>query len=162
MRRVGGWAVDKGRQGARGEAGEWERELVYSARVVIADCVEWGPGALSNGTERELRCPTRPAVQPADAGLSITKIYTVSFVGQARLYLRIVEEFGCEGQRFRRIAMRYGVKSNKISLKMNSGKTGSIMRTRESCGKVSVCFALAYIWDMFRSSRCRTFLYYIL
>lgn len=38
-------------------------------------------------------------VQLGDAGLSITKIYTVSFVGQARLYLRIVEEeFGNEAR----------------------------------------------------------------
>jgi len=39
----------------------------------------------------------RTALFGCDAGLSITKIYTVSFVCQARLYLRIAEEFGNRG-----------------------------------------------------------------
>ena len=38
--------------------------------------------------------------------LNITKIYMVSFVGQAWLYLRIVEEFASEAPWFRRIAAR--------------------------------------------------------
>lgn len=136
---VGKKRVDGG-QAKREEAREWAREkerggesesesespTLYRARVVIADCVGWEPGALSNGTERELRCPSRAAVQLGDAGLSITKIYTVSFVGQARLYLWIVEELGCEARWFRRIAMRCGVKSNNFSSKKNTGKTGSI------------------------------------
>lgn len=112
--------------GERESESESESPTLYRARVVIADCVGWEPGALSNGTERELRCPSRAAVQLGDAGLSITKIYTVSFVGQARLYLWIVEELGCEARWFRRIAMRCGVKSNNFSSKKNTGKTGSI------------------------------------
>lgn len=52
-----------------------------------------------------------------DAGLSITKIYTVSFVCQARLYLRIVEELGKNGARTAgEIGNRDGQKpENKIS-----------------------------------------------
>ena len=77
-------------------------------------------------------------MQLGDAGLSITKIYTVSFVGQARLYLRIllVEEFGSEARRFPRIAMRYGVKSNNFSTKKNTGKTGSRLPVCPRLGKI--------------------------
>lgn len=89
-------------------------------------------------------------MQLGDAGLSITKIYTVSFVGRARLYLRIVEEFGSEARRFPRIAMRYGVKSNNFSTKKNTeGKTGSRLPVRPCLGKIdSYAFSIGVSFDI--------------
>lgn len=103
-----------------------ERMVVYRARVVIADCVEWGPGALSNGTERELpSCPTRPAVRCSVMQASrynenlygfICRPGTTLFANRRGVGQRSAMVFDES-----RHAMR-GVKSNNFSTKKNSSE----------------------------------------
>lgn len=58
-----------------------EADRIYRARVVIADCVGRGPSAIhGDGTLNENHHRAGLHRSFADTGLSITKIYTVSFV----------------------------------------------------------------------------------
>lgn len=64
-----------------------ERLYVCSERALLLQ-IAW-----SEGRVHSVMLPTRTTASASPCSLSITKIYTLSFVHSVRLYLRIAEEF---------------------------------------------------------------------